>query len=110
MEPTVVKHVEFRPDRCGGRPCIAGTRIRVQDIYVWHELQGQTPEEIVANFPQLSIADVYAGMAYYHDNREQIQGDIQAEKQFADSMKATHPSKFMQRLLGTDADTVSIPS
>jgi uncharacterized protein (DUF433 family) len=110
MEPTVAKHIESCPEKCGGRPCITGTRIRVQDVYVWHELQGQTPEEIISDFPQLSLADVHAAMAYYHDNREQIQGDIQAEKEFADSMKATHPSKFMQKLMGTDADTDSISS
>ena len=42
-----IPQIESRPDKCGGRPCIAGTRIRVQDVYVWHELQGQTADEIV---------------------------------------------------------------
>jgi uncharacterized protein (DUF433 family) len=108
MNSTVANHIDSRPEKCGGRPCITGTRIRVQDIYVWHELQGQTPEEIVTNFPQLSLADVHAAMAYYHDNRQQIQADIRVEKGMADSLKTSHPSKFMRRLMGKDANSDSV--
>src|SRR5262249_4437535 len=73
MELTFIKHIESKPRVCGGKPCVAGTRIRVQDIYVWHELQGKTPDEIVSDFPQLTLADVHAALAYYWDNREAIQ-------------------------------------
>ena len=55
--------IECHPHICGGRPCVAGTRIRVQDIYVWHELSGQTADEIVSRFPQLTMSDVYAALA-----------------------------------------------
>ncbi len=68
-----VNHIEERPDVCGGKPCVVGTRIRVWDIHVWHDLQGTTPAEVVADFPQLSVADVYAALAYYHDHREEIE-------------------------------------
>ena len=70
MEPTTQKHIESREGVCGGKPCIAGTRIRVWDIYVCHEVRGMTPDEIVAQYPQISLADVHAAMAYYWDNRE----------------------------------------
>ena len=66
------EHIEITPDVCGGKPCIAGHRIRVQDIYVWHELQGQTPEEIVADFPQLTLGDVHAALAYYWDHKDEM--------------------------------------
>ncbi|MHC4181398.1 MAG: DUF433 domain-containing protein, partial [Planctomycetota bacterium] len=65
-EPAVTKHIQSRPGVCGGKPCIGGTRIRVQDVMVWHELQGLTPDEIVAQFPQLTLAGVHAALAYYH--------------------------------------------
>ncbi|MBV8075889.1 MAG: DUF433 domain-containing protein, partial [Planctomycetaceae bacterium] len=51
MDPVLVKHIEKKPGVCGGKACVAGTRIRVQDVYVWHELRGQSPDEIVTNFP-----------------------------------------------------------
>jgi uncharacterized protein (DUF433 family) len=68
--PPPREHVTCTPGVCGGRPCIAGHRIRVQDVYVWQEVQGQTPAQMVADFPQLTVAQVHAALAYYWDNRE----------------------------------------
>ena len=73
MGPTVASHIECKPSVCGGKPCIAGTRIRVQDIYDWHEREGFSPDEIVTKFPQLTLADVYAALSYYWDHREAIE-------------------------------------
>ncbi|SPF54834.1 hypothetical protein SBA4_670007 [Candidatus Sulfopaludibacter sp. SbA4] len=39
------------PGVCGGKACIAGHRVRVLDIVVWHEHQGLTPDEIVSHVP-----------------------------------------------------------
>jgi uncharacterized protein (DUF433 family) len=103
-------HIETNPQRCGGRPCIAGTRIRVQDIYVWHELQGRSPEEIVTDFKQLSLADVHAALTYYHDHREAIEAEVRAERDEADRLKLSHPSKLQQRLTGQDANVPPISS
>ena len=33
-------HITRTPGVCGGKACIAGHRIRVQDIYVLHERRG----------------------------------------------------------------------
>jgi uncharacterized protein (DUF433 family) len=102
-------HIESVPEKCGGKPCISGTRIRVQDIYVWHELQGQSPEEIVTSFKQLTLADVHAALAYYHDHSEAIESEVQSERLAAEQAKLSHPSKLMQKLTGqhADADTIS---
>jgi uncharacterized protein (DUF433 family) len=51
------------PEVCFGKPCIAGTRIRVVDV-LDNLAGGASPEEIVADFPELSIADVRAALAY----------------------------------------------
>lgn len=51
MDSTVVKHIEATPNICGGKPRIAGTRIRVQDIYLWHELHDLSADEIVDAYP-----------------------------------------------------------
>src|SRR5438270_11264779 len=67
-----IQHITKTPGVCGGRACIAGHRIRVMDIVVWHELRGYTPDEIVAMFPGITLADVYAAMAYYFDHRDEI--------------------------------------
>jgi uncharacterized protein (DUF433 family) len=41
---------------------------------------GYTPDEIVDELGHLSLAQVYAALAYYHANREQIEADIAAEE------------------------------
>jgi uncharacterized protein (DUF433 family) len=43
-------HITHIAGICGGKACIAGSRIRVQDIYVWHELQGRSPTRLSAVF------------------------------------------------------------
>ena len=57
-------HTGMTPGVCSGKPRIAGTRIRVQDIDARYEAPGQSADEIVRNFPQLSLGAVYAALAY----------------------------------------------
>lgn len=79
--------IEVTPGTCGGKPRIAGHRIRVQDIALWTE-EGSSVDEIVASYPQLSLSDVYAALTYYHDHREQIDQDMRDDKEFFERMKA----------------------
>lgn len=46
-----------------GEPCIAGTRIPVRMI-VGSLADGLTGEQVVAEYPQLSLEDVYSALAY----------------------------------------------
>jgi len=48
---------------CGGRPRIRGTRVRVSDV-VSALASGDTVSEIVADFPYLAEADIYAALHY----------------------------------------------
>jgi uncharacterized protein (DUF433 family) len=104
MELTLIKHIESKPGVCGGKPCVVGTRIRVQDIYVWHELEGKTPDEIVSEFPQLSLADVHAALSFYWDNREEMQRQMREAEVLIDTMKQKYPSKLRGKLAGKDAE------
>ena len=83
-----VNHIECKPGVCGGKPCVSGTRIRVWDVHVWHDLQGRTPAESVADFPQLSVADVYAALAYYHDHREEIERQAREDEEAVATLEA----------------------
>ncbi len=94
----VTTRIESQPGICGGQPCIAGTRIRVQDVYVWHELQGQTADQIVSRFPQLTMADVYAALAYYWDHRDQIQREMQAESDLVTRIRQQSVSPLEEKL------------
>jgi len=87
MQPT--PHVEITPGTCSGQPRVAGTRIRVSNIVLWTE-QGQSPDEIVAGYPQLTLADVHAALAFYFDNREEMEKLIAADEEFVASLSNPH--------------------
>lgn len=82
------------PGICGGRACIAGHRIRVLDIVNWHEKRGYSPDEIVDMFPGITLADVYAALAYYFDNRDEIEADFRTDAQAEIQLRAEVPSKI----------------
>lgn len=101
MQPTAVNHIEVTPGVCGGKPRLVGTRIRVEDIFVWHELQGKSPNEIVADFPQLSLADVHGALTYYFDHRDDIQRQMREARELAATLKASIPSKLPRATAGS---------
>ena len=96
------KHIEITPGVCGGKPRIVGHHIRVQDIAVWHEFQGLSPDEIVAQFPQITLADIYAAFSYYHDHREEIHRQMEEAEKLAERLKKENPSRLPQKPAGTD--------
>jgi uncharacterized protein (DUF433 family) len=77
------------PDVCGGRLRINGTRMTVHQLVVWYK-QGYNPEEIADQYPQLTLAQVYTALAYYHANREEIEADLAAEKIEADRLEQAY--------------------
>lgn len=80
------QRIERTEGICGGKPRIAGHRITVQDIVVWHERLGRSVDEI-ANEYDLSLADVYAALAYYFAHRERIDRSIEESRAFVEKMK-----------------------
>jgi uncharacterized protein (DUF433 family) len=94
MENVLTQHITKTPGVCGGRACIAGHRIRVQDIVVLHEMRGMSPKEIVAEYPGISLADVHAAMAYYFDNVEEIQDGFRKDEEWARWAEENLPSRI----------------
>lgn len=103
------QHIEVTPGVMGGRPRIAGHRIRVQDVATWHDSLGLTPEEIVARHPGVGLADVHAALAYYYDHLEEIRRDIEADRTFAEAVRTQIPSKLAVKLGGRDVGTNPLP-
>lgn len=79
------------PGTCGGRPRIAGMRISVQGIAALYK-DGLTPEEIAEEFEFLTLAQVYAALTYYHANKAEIEGYLEADKALYDQLEAEHRS------------------
>ena len=66
------------PDVCGGRIRIEGTRVTVVQIVTCYQ-QGLTPEEIADQYPHVNLAQIYAALAYYHANRDEIDRELETE-------------------------------
>ena len=91
------KHIEITPGISGGKPRIAGHRITVQNIVIWHERMGWSVDEIAAEY-DLSLADIYAALTYYFDHRQQIDKDIEESQEFVKALQHQSPSKLRQKL------------
>ena len=61
-----------------GQPCIAGTGLRVIDLAVAHLFHRRQPEEIAADY-DLSLAQVYAALAYYYSHKPTLDQDIRTQ-------------------------------
>ena len=95
---TITEHIEITPGICGGKPRIAGHRIRVEDIVICHEKIGLSPDEIVSQYPSITLADVYAALTYYHDHLEEIRQQIFEDEEFARAMQVETPSLVAKKL------------
>jgi uncharacterized protein (DUF433 family) len=81
---TVFPHITTDPDVCHGRPCIAGTRVRVMDIVAAHE-QGISPAELQDYFATrpLTLGEIHAALAYYNDHKDEIEADFAEAERIA---------------------------
>lgn len=96
---TLDEHIVITPGVKSGRPRIAGHRITVQDIVIWHEWMGRSVDEIASDY-NLNIADVYAALAYYHDHRKMIDEQIKDDDEFVEALKKETPSRLAKKLHG----------
>ena len=63
--------ITIEPDKRNGKPCVRGLRITVQDV-LEYLAGGMTPEEIVADFPELTLVDIRACLAYAADRERKL--------------------------------------
>lgn len=60
---TLAERITMDPEQCGGRPCVRGMRIRVSDVLDLLA-NGLSPDEIVAELPDLESADIQACLRF----------------------------------------------
>jgi uncharacterized protein (DUF433 family) len=111
MQPVVSQHIEMRPSAIHGqKACIAGTRISVADVYVWHELMGKSPDQIVAEYPFLTLSQIHSALAYYYEHAEDIRAQVKTGREEAERIKAANPSKLNAKIADLDANGDSVSS
>ncbi len=98
MDDVISAHISKILGVCGGKACVTGHRIRVMDIVVLHQLRGYSPDEIVGMFPGISLGDIHAALAYYFDNRKEIDDDFVKDETAGKALLAKQPSKVIGKL------------
>ena len=96
-EAVLDRHIVVTPEVARGKPRIAGRRITVQNIVIWHEWMGLSADEIAADYA-LALSDVYAALAYYHDHQAAIDQSIEEDRAFIEELRRTTPSKLPEKL------------
>ena len=103
-EPLIVTTPNVR----SGKPRIAGRRITVSDVAIWHERMAMTPQQIATTY-DLSLAKVYAALAYYHAHRDEIEAEIEESLRFAAAIQRQAPSPLDRKLQADHDQSHSLP-
>ena len=89
---TEYAHIVHTPGLLGGEARIDGHRIRVRDVMAARDRGGMAPEGIASTvYPSLTLAQVYAALAYYEDHREEIDRAFEDEAHFLEQFRREHP-------------------
>ncbi len=63
--------ITVEPDKRGGKPCIRGMRITVYDV-LEYLASGMTPQDIIADFPELTVDDIGACLQFAADRERRL--------------------------------------
>lgn len=81
-------------------------RTRVAMIVLDYQGRGWSAEEIVRQYSYLTLAEVHAALAYYHDHREEIDREIEGECAEVERLRRTIPeSPLLKRLRALKGQT-----
>ena len=86
------KFISSSPEIHGGCPIIAGTGVTVRRIAADRKM-GLSAEEIVKEIPHLTLAQVYAALAYYHANQDEIEADLAFQEAEAERLEAEYKAE-----------------
>jgi len=65
------QRITIEPDKRSGQPCIRGLRMTVQDVLEYLS-SGMSAEEIIADFPDLTLEDIQACLAFAADRERRL--------------------------------------
>ena len=99
--PRKLRHpcIERRKGVCGGKPAIAGTRIKVTQVAAEYERLGWTPDEIADAHPHLRLEQVHDALSYYYENRTELDAEIYSEEKLVAELQQRYPPKAVRGCL-----------
>ena len=100
------EYIAIDPDYCFGKPRLVGTRMPVATVAKMH-LEMKEPLAAIATEYDLSLAAVYAAMAYYYDHRQEIDCRTAESEAWVAEMRQNSPSSPLQEKLRAMRDEQS---
>ncbi|MEL7224620.1 MAG: DUF433 domain-containing protein [Cyanobacteria bacterium J06576_12] len=76
---TESRYICRQPEILSGEPIVSGTRISVRALVNLWRL-GVPPEELPAQYPQLTLAQVFDALSFYLDNQAEINDYIEKNR------------------------------
>jgi uncharacterized protein (DUF433 family) len=94
---SIYPHIE-KPDNEPARLARV-PRVRVSQIVAEYLAYGWSPEEMCRQHPYLTLAEAHTAMAYYFDNQDEIDRELDAEvKESEENRRTSPPSQFLRRM------------
>ena len=72
---------------------VGKTRVTLDTIVAVFK-QGETAEEIVARYPSLKLADVYATIAFYLNHQPEVESYLEKRQQQAQQIRRINETRF----------------
>lgn len=91
MAGVIREHIEIVQGAGGPKARITGHRISVQDVVIWHEKLGMSPDEIACHHPTITLADVHAALACYWETARRSSGRSRKRRLSSRSSSARTP-------------------
>jgi uncharacterized protein (DUF433 family) len=85
MAPTLTAHIHL-DER--GVAWIDDTNVKVVEVVLDKRAYGWSPDEIHAQHPALSLAQIHAALSYYYDHQQAIDAYIERQHQWVESLAA----------------------
>jgi uncharacterized protein (DUF433 family) len=83
------EHISFNEDNV---PIIAGTNMKVVELITEKIAYGWSAEELQFQHPYLTLGQIYSALAYYSDNKEKIDQDIERRLKFVKQVQQSQAS------------------
>ncbi|MBE9214249.1 DUF433 domain-containing protein [Plectonema cf. radiosum LEGE 06105] len=82
-------------------PFIIGTRMKVVEIITSVYAYGWNAEELHFQYPYLTMSQIHSALAYYWDNQEDINADMQRRLENVENLRQSHGESAIAKRLRT---------
>jgi uncharacterized protein (DUF433 family) len=81
------------------RPWVDDTNVKVIEVVLDHLAYGWNAETIQENHPHLSLAQVYAALAWYYDHQTEMDEELERQDERIRALRSASGQSSLQRRL-----------